>query len=60
MDGGELWPPWENHSRQWQFVSGFLSTPTTKCFLPSGSEMALEKKNVLLPPDVLHAIVSLC
>ena len=33
---------------------------TTKCLLPSGSEMALEKINTLLPPDVLHAIVSLC
>lgn len=36
------------------------NTPTTRCFLPSGSEMALEKINTLLPPDVLHAIVSLC
>lgn len=33
---------------------------TIECFLPSGSEMALEKINTLLPPDVLHAIVSLC
>lgn len=33
---------------------------TIECFLPSGSEMALKKINTLLPPDVLHAIVSLC
>lgn len=35
-------------------------SPTTECFLPSRSEMALEKINTLLPPGVLHAIVSLC
>lgn len=33
---------------------------TIECFLPSRSEMALEKINTLLPPNVLHAVVSFC
>lgn len=44
----------------WQAFPQGKKSPTRKCFLPSGSEMALEKINTLLPPDVLHVIVSLC
>jgi len=43
----------------WQAFPPGKKSPTTKCFLLSGSETALEKINTLLPSRVLHATVSL-